>query len=34
MEAQAQADDVDSAELLSMNLRPPPERELVVYDDI
>lgn len=34
LEAQAQADTVDAAELLALNLRPPPERQLVVYDDI
>ena len=32
--AQAQAETVDAAELLGMNLQPPPERTLVVYDDI
>lgn len=34
LEAQAQADTVDEAELLALNLKPPPERQLVVYDDI
>ena len=34
LEAQAQVDTVDEAELLTLNLKPAPERQLVVYDDI